>query len=142
MNCRNINLILTTWNLPLLLCNWYGRVDGVILGETGVLDRSPPLPLAGRGGSRAGLDNDQPSVRGLGPYLDAEDVGALGGGGGGDRHQEHFLLAVVTRKGVVMNDILECCQTNFVPISGSEETADINRAKLRAASPGLISVSR
>ena len=113
----------------------------MILGQTGVQDRSPPLPLAGSSGSRAGLDKDQPSVRGLGPYLDAEDVGALGGGGGGDRHQEHFLLAVVTRKGVVMSDILECCQTNFVPISGSEETADINRAKLRAASPGLISVS-
>ena len=128
MNCRNINLILTTWNLPLLPSNWYSRIDGVILGQTGVQDRSPPLPLAGRGRSRAGLD--------------AEDVGALGGGGGGDRHQEHFLLAVVTRKGVVMNDILECCQTNFVPISGSEETADINRAKLRAASPGLISMSR
>ena len=141
MNCRNINLILTTWNLPLLLCNWYGRVDGVILGETGVQDRSPPLPLAGRGRSRAGLDKNQLAIRHHGPYLDAEDVGALGGGGGGDRHQEHFLLAVVTRKGGRMSDILECCQTNFVPISGSEETADINRAKLRAASPGLISVS-
>ena len=56
MNCRNINLILTTWNLPLLPSNWCGRVDGVILGQTGVQDRSPPLPLAGRGRSRAGLD--------------------------------------------------------------------------------------
>ena len=70
----------------------------MILDETGVQDRSPPPSLAGRGRRRTGLDKYQASIRGLGPYLDAEDVGALGGGGGGDRHQEHLLLAVVTRK--------------------------------------------